>query len=103
MSMKTLEKWYSERCNGDWEHQGGVTISTLDNPGWSVEIAFDDLEVNQLSVVSQFSFERSEGDFAIFSYDETRNIVAFWCGAHNLEEAFDVFFREYELSKLNKA
>jgi Immunity protein 53 len=26
------------QCNGDWEHQYGVCIETLDNPGWIVKV-----------------------------------------------------------------
>ena len=33
-----LQKWYSDQCNGEWEHQRGVTIVTCDNPGWWVKI-----------------------------------------------------------------
>jgi hypothetical protein len=33
-----LAEWYIKNCNGDWEHQYGVKIETLDNPGWHVEI-----------------------------------------------------------------
>ncbi len=33
-----LQAWYHAQCNGDWEHSYGVSIGTLDNPGWSVEI-----------------------------------------------------------------
>lgn len=28
---------YKEQCNGDWEHSYGISITTLDNPGWYVE------------------------------------------------------------------
>ena len=33
-----VEDWYQSNCNGDWEHQYGITIETTDNPGWSVKI-----------------------------------------------------------------
>ncbi|MGH8524925.1 MAG: immunity 53 family protein [Gammaproteobacteria bacterium] len=36
--LDDLQRWYAEHCNGDWEHSFGVSIGTLDNPGWSVEI-----------------------------------------------------------------
>jgi hypothetical protein len=36
-----LEEWFSENCNGDWEHDMGITIRTLDNPGWAVSIHLD--------------------------------------------------------------
>ena len=36
--LKDLQAWYLGQCDGDWEHQSGVSIETLDNPGWSVSI-----------------------------------------------------------------
>lgn len=33
-----LERWYASQCDGDWEHQYGVHVETLDNPGWRVKI-----------------------------------------------------------------
>lgn len=33
-----IQKWYAHQCDGDWEHQHGVRIETLDNPGWRVTI-----------------------------------------------------------------
>ena len=36
--LQRLQAWYLLHCNGDWEHEFGVRIETLDNPGWSVEI-----------------------------------------------------------------
>ena len=33
-----LQSWYLSQCNGDWEHRYGVTIESLDNPGWMVTI-----------------------------------------------------------------
>jgi hypothetical protein len=45
-ALERLEDWYLSQCNGDWEHGGGVTIGTLDNPGWSlsINVAETDLE-----------------------------------------------------------
>ncbi|WP_338708672.1 MULTISPECIES: Imm53 family immunity protein [Paenibacillus] len=37
-TLKWLQNWYHENCNGDWEHSYDVKIDTVDNPGWSVEI-----------------------------------------------------------------
>lgn len=33
-----LAHWYEAQCDGDWEHSFGPSISTLDNPGWSLKI-----------------------------------------------------------------
>ncbi|WP_345686366.1 immunity 53 family protein [Novipirellula caenicola] len=37
-SLTQLQQWYLANCNGDWEHRYGVSIATLDNPGWSLKI-----------------------------------------------------------------
>ncbi len=36
--LKWLENWYNSNCNGDWEHSYGITIETIDNPGWHIKI-----------------------------------------------------------------
>jgi hypothetical protein len=36
--LSRLQRWYSSQCNGEWEHQSGISIDTLDNPGWIVKI-----------------------------------------------------------------
>lgn len=33
-----LQNWYHQYCDGDWEHAQNFTITTIDNPGWSVTI-----------------------------------------------------------------
>ena len=37
-SLKWLESWYASQCDGEWEHEYGIKISTVDNPGWFIEI-----------------------------------------------------------------
>ena len=37
-SLQWLQDWYRLQCNETWEHEHGISISTLDNPGWSVVI-----------------------------------------------------------------
>ncbi len=36
--LEWLGDWYRANCNGDWEHNYGITIETVDNPGWSITI-----------------------------------------------------------------
>lgn len=37
-NINWLCEWYSNNCDGDWEHQNGVVIETIDNPGWNIII-----------------------------------------------------------------
>jgi Immunity protein 53 len=36
--LTKLAAWYSEQCNGLWEHSHGIRIGTVDNPGWTVKV-----------------------------------------------------------------
>jgi hypothetical protein len=36
--LQWLADWYAGQCNGEWEHEFGVAIGTLDNPGWSFRV-----------------------------------------------------------------
>jgi len=40
--LSRLEDWFARNCNGDWEHTYGISIETLDNPGWEVRIELQD-------------------------------------------------------------
>lgn len=43
-ALDFLKTWYQEQCNGDWEHEFGVRIETLDNPGWWLRIGLIDTD-----------------------------------------------------------
>ncbi|MFN4142638.1 Imm53 family immunity protein [Aestuariivirga sp.] len=36
--MERLQRWYIAQCDGEWEHDYGVVIESLDNPGWRISI-----------------------------------------------------------------
>jgi hypothetical protein len=48
-----LQEWYAANCDGDWEHTYGITIESLDNPGWKIEIDLTDTSLADRPFVSQ--------------------------------------------------
>ncbi len=54
-----IEKWYAAQCDGDWEHAKGVSITTIDNPGWLVTI---DLAGTDLEAAADDSLLAATGD-----------------------------------------
>ena len=36
--IEWLQTWYQNCCDGRWEHEYGIKIGTLDNPGWRIRI-----------------------------------------------------------------
>lgn len=61
-SLSWLARWYRMQCNGDWEHCFGVRITTLDNPGWNVQIDITETELDGLTI-DYLLEERSETDW----------------------------------------
>jgi hypothetical protein len=60
-ALTDIQKWYESNCDGDWEHQFGVIIETLDNPGWAVSIDLTDtnLEGKSFQPIKEESSEES--------------------------------------------
>jgi hypothetical protein len=81
-----LQTWYVSQCNWNWEHHYGISISTLDNPGWRVKI--------DLSGISPASYERrethrGEDDWCVTWIENDTFHAA--CGPTNLGEALHDF------------
>ena len=63
--IKFLEGWYQANCNSDWEHNFGIKIETLDNPGWYIEVDLEDtfqesLDVKEIFLNSEIDWLRLE-------------------------------------------
>jgi hypothetical protein len=48
-SLTWLQAWYASQCNGDWEHEYGVSIETLDNPGWLLKLDLQETGMDGLT------------------------------------------------------
>ena len=86
--LDRLAGWYAEQLDGEWEHDYGITISSLDNPGWWLKV---DLTGTDLAGATYPGTEqrRSEADW-IVSYveDQTFHVA---CGPANLNAAVELF------------
>lgn len=54
-----LAEWYAAQANGVWEHDYGVKIDTLDNPGWDLRIDVTDTALQAASLPLE---EHENGD-----------------------------------------
>ena|SRR5687767_8512597 len=93
-ALKKLQQWYFDHCDEDWEHSYGVTISTLDNPGWNLEIDLTDtgLEGKPFEPVhyGMFADAETSGIEWIFCKVEGNKFSAAG-GPLKLEEIINVF------------
>jgi hypothetical protein len=83
-----LQHWYARQCNGDWEHSYGVTIDTLDNPGWSLRVDLTETAIEG-TVAGWSKVERSEHNWVHWRIVDGRYEA--FCGPTNLSEAIAGF------------
>jgi len=60
--IEWIQNWYNSQCDGDWEHDNGIQIGTIDNPGWYIKICIEDTELDNFSF-NKILIERSESDW----------------------------------------
>jgi hypothetical protein len=58
--LKRLQDWYALQCDGDWEHVYGIQISTLDNPGWYLNV----------DLAGTYLFDRTFDEVSVEGADE---------------------------------
>jgi immunity protein 53 of polymorphic toxin system len=86
--VERLEQWYSDQCDGDWEHTWGVHIGTLDNPGWRIRIHLNETSLSGREFVP-VKVDRSDLDwFQCWIKDEEFNGAG---GVRNLRDILRVF------------
>lgn len=83
-----LQEWYLAQCNGDWEHEFGITIGTLDNPGWSLKIDLANTTL-QLKDFEKRMEQRSSNDWIFCNVTDA--IFNGACGPLNLNELIGIF------------
>ena len=89
-ALSEPQAWYESQCDGDWEHQYGLTIESLDNPGWSLRV---DLAGTELADATLEPLEeRRAPDDWLYSAARDGTFRAAG-GPRNLGEMIDVFLR----------
>lgn len=88
--LERLQRWYRSHCDGIWEHQHGVRLDTLDNPGWMLTI---DLAGTPLDGVAfpERVVHRSDNDWVVCRVQEQTFDAK--GGPENLTEMVDVLLR----------
>ena len=87
-TLSWLENYFSNLCDGDWEHGVGIHITTLDNPGWSVDINLEDTLLEDVP----FAIIDIEQDDDHWIYCRVRDkFFQGRGGKHDLKNILDIF------------
>jgi hypothetical protein len=71
-ALHWLMQWYSNQCNGDWEHDLGIEICSLDNPGWNLKIHLSG------TTLEERPFPKTVHGEIAQDVDEWRRIGSWW-------------------------
>lgn len=85
-----IQDWYKLNCDGDWEHDYGYSIGTLDNPGWTIRIDLTETALENLEFSQQYQNPVKEHDWYFIKTKE--RVLDFACGPENLKQVFLIFF-----------
>jgi hypothetical protein len=87
-ALDFMTSWFAEHCDGDWEHDLGIRIETLDNPGWALDVRLGDTELD--GVISDWH-RREDSDDNWLHWRSTGDTFEARCGPGNLSEALVTF------------
>ena len=86
--IDSLQSWFTSVCDGEWEHQYGIKIESVDNPGWCVEIDLSGTSLDGHAYESR-KVERGGNDWFMARVEDSKFIAG--CGPSNLSEAIAEF------------
>lgn len=86
--LSWLEVWFLNQTSGNWQHEFGIKIETIDNPGWHVAIDLVDTPLNNKVFIS-VKADLSNADWMTCCVQEGK-FEAF-CGPMNLVQVLKVF------------
>lgn len=69
--LNWIENWYRENCDGDWEHNYGIKIDTIDNPGWAITIDLINTKYSGLKI-EKISIEDNQDDWFTYGIENSK-------------------------------
>lgn len=89
--LNWLQKWREKNCDGDWEHMFGVSIQTIQIPGWKIKIDLEETELADKNLASN-SIQKTKYDWLEYkiarkNYQEFQGT----CSPKNLREILEIF------------
>ena len=88
-TLERLARWYESNCNGTWEHGHGVRLTTVDNPGWHVEINVKDTPLGDSPFVTREDEYTHEREWLRCWKEGATFQIA--CGPGRLEDGLKIF------------
>jgi hypothetical protein len=89
-SLNFLLNWYKAQCNGQWEKTRGISIETIDNPGWFIIINLSGTDCEG-KFFDKIKYEIDEMNWYICYVKD--GIFEGACGPNNLSTVLQIFHK----------
>jgi len=70
-----IENWFAYKCNGDWEHENGIEIVSVSNPGWYITIDLRNTPLENLQIDND-TIEHSENDWYFYIVKDAKYLAS---------------------------
>jgi len=87
-TLHEIQKWYFSQCDGDWEHTYGLSLGTLDNPGWTLRIELQDTDLEDVPF-NEVSDTEPEHEW--YHCKKEGPILKAYCGPLMLDTVLKIF------------
>ncbi|WP_267426755.1 immunity 53 family protein [Methylobacterium sp. GC_Met_2] len=82
--IERLCAWYESQCKDEWQEEYGISITSLDNPGWRVTV----------------DLTRTSLENAVFEDIEKENSTTDWCFIKKQGKVFEAFGGVFNLAEI---
>jgi Immunity protein 53 len=94
VGLGALQAWFAAHCDGNWEQEYGVTIQTVEEPGWELRVDLVGTSLEGI-VLAREGVARADEDWSeVWCDGYTFHAVG---GPHNLDELLGSFVSFAEL------
>lgn len=88
-ALSWLQDWFANRCDGEWEHEWGVNLTTTADPGWFLSIDLLDTPLAPRAFPRVDHNAKGDAHWWICQVGEGHFLAA--CGVRDLAAAIGVF------------
>jgi hypothetical protein len=92
--LRALQAWFAAHCDGNWEQEYGVTIQTVEEPGWELRVDLVGTSLEGVALARQPTGQGSEDWCEMWCDGYTFYAVG---GPHDLHELLGAFVSFAEL------
>lgn len=88
-ALSWLQTWFADNCDGEWEKQCGVTLTTTEDPGWFLSLPLQETVLEDRAFKRIDHNRKTDASWWICQVGEGHFLAA--CGPSDLASVISLF------------